>query len=75
MAGAQYRAANSKKVRSMRLWERFKAWRRGERMLKGVNRGRCFEKKESGGGFSAKAQPKIEVTAKIIRADGTEEKL
>jgi hypothetical protein len=61
----------------MRLWERVKAWRRKEHMVKGVNRGRCFVKKdsESTGGAkqaTAKAESKL-VEIKVIRADGTEE--
>jgi len=30
----------------LRIWEKFKAWRRGEVMRPGVSRGRCFVKKE-----------------------------
>jgi hypothetical protein len=63
----------------MRLWERVKAWRRKEHMIKGVNRGRCFVKKEvdsapTGGAqqVAAKAEAKL-VKIKVIRADGTEE--
>ena len=29
-----------------RSWEKFKAWRRGEIMIKGAGRGRCFKKKK-----------------------------
>lgn len=51
------------------VWERLKAWRRGEKKVKGANRGRCFEKANPEN--NSKAQPKIKVSAKIIRADGT----
>lgn len=63
----------------MRLWEKFKAWRRGERMVPGVNRGRCFVKKNgedtpAGGVKNTKAKAKAELVGiKIIRADGTKE--
>jgi hypothetical protein len=64
----------------MRLWERVKAWRRKEHMIKGVNRGRCFIKKDSDSTAptgeakqaTAKAEAKL-VEIKVIRADGTEE--
>lgn len=67
----------------MRLgfWERFKAWRRGERMIKGVSRGRCFEKKEldipeppTGGVRVCKLKPTISLIGiTITRKDGTVE--
>ncbi len=55
----------------MRLWEKFKAWRRNETMLEGVNRGRCFERKDDS--IQMKATPTLTVTAKVTRTDGTQE--
>lgn len=64
----------------VRLWEQVKAWRRGERMIKGMSHGRCFEKKDQIGktddltATKIKGEPKLElVSIKVIRADGTEE--
>lgn len=62
----------------MGFWDRFKAWRRGERKVKGVTRGRCYEKKnadkQQGGAHRAKAKCEAKLTGiKVIRKDGTEE--
>lgn len=54
----------------MRLWEKFKAWRRGERMLEG-NRGRVFEKKDPPKGHQAEAKATINLKARVTRKDGT----
>jgi hypothetical protein len=65
----------------MRLWERFKAWKRKEVMLTGVSRGRCFVKKElstkaPSGAIAISASPKIELVGmKVIRADGSIEEI
>lgn len=63
----------------MRLIEQFKAWVRKESMTKGVNRGRCFVKQsslDSGGNTKVSAKAKVMiVSAKVIRADGTEEEI
>ncbi len=57
----------------MRIWEKFKAWRRNETMLPGVNRGRCFKKNEPSGNIEMTAKPEIELTIKVTRADGSTE--
>lgn len=67
-----------------RLWEIFKAWRRGEVMSKTISRGRCFSKKgtptlevldkPSLGKVSIKPKATMKLVGiKVIRADGTEE--
>lgn len=60
----------------MRLWERFKAWRRGEVMLPGVSRGRCFinkdpEKKDLIGPMrtTVKSSAKL-IGIRVIRTNG-----
>jgi len=64
----------------MKLWEDFKAWRRGERRIKGAVRGRCFEPIEpsapSNGAHVAqsKSTPRL-VGIKVIRKDGTTEEI
>lgn len=61
------------------VYELYKAWRRGERRIKGSPmRGRCFEKKDksgsSGAPMASKSEPKLELTSmKVIRKDGTTE--
>lgn len=65
----------------IRLWERFKAFRRGERMIPGATRGRAFVKKEgapavsqAGDIINIPAGAKLELVGiKVIRKDGTEE--
>ena len=65
----------------MVIWELYKAWRRGERRVKGSPmRGRCFEKKgqlndpNSGNHNKATAEPTMKITSmKVIRKDGTTE--
>lgn len=59
----------------MRIWERFKGWRRGEIMLPGVNRGRCFQRKEldsqPGNNIKITAKPVITLKIKVTRANGS----
>lgn len=60
----------------IRLWEKFKAWRRGETMSKGVNRGRVFTRKQvdtaDSSAIVVKAKPAAKlVKIRVIRADGT----
>lgn len=61
----------------MRLWEDFKAWRRGEKRVSKAPRGRVYERKDGKeplGRVAAKAEPAPQLKQiKIIRADGTEE--
>jgi len=57
----------------MRIWEKFKAWRRNETMLPGVNRGRCFVSNEPGNLIEVKAQPEMKLTMKVTRANGSTE--
>ena len=58
----------------MKLWEDFKAWRRGEKRINTATRGRVYEKKEPTGARVVKMVPKIKLTQmKITRADGTQE--
>jgi len=66
----------------VRIWERYKAWLRGERMIPGVNRGRCFEKingsetSEVGSPMKTKATPKLEtLKIRVIRKDGSIEEI
>ena len=61
----------------MKLWEDIKAWKRGEKRIKGAVRGRCFEPKQgepTNGAHIAKSQstPRL-VGIKVIRKDGTTE--
>lgn len=66
-----------------RWFEQFKAWRRGEVMIKGASRGRCFQKKDESdspkpkpndGVKRVKLTPKLKlVSMKVTRADGTVE--
>jgi hypothetical protein len=64
----------------IKLWEDYKAWRRGEKRIKGAVRGRCFEPREGavpkGGAHVAKstANPRL-VGIKVIRKDGTTEEI
>ena len=58
----------------MRLYEKFKAWRRDETMLSGVNRGRCFQKNNSinpNNSREFKAKPEIKLKMKVTRANGS----
>jgi len=55
----------------MRIWEKFKAWRRNETMLPGVNRGRCFVSNEPGNNIKITAKPEIKLTIKVTRANGS----
>lgn len=66
----------------MFLWESFKAWRRGEKRVKGTTRGRCFVRKnvtdtEDGtlddGVKRAKSEPTLKLKMKVTRADGSVE--
>lgn len=61
----------------IRLWEKFKGWRRGEKMIPGVNRGRCFIKEDKESGIiQCKAQPKVSLVGiKVIRANGEIEEI
>lgn len=65
----------------MRLWEDFKAWRRGEKRIKGATRGRCFVKKNPElppdsdiKKATAKATMKL-TKIRVIRKDGTIEEI
>jgi len=55
----------------MRMWEKFKAWRRDETMLPGVNRGRCFQSNKPNNGREFKAKPEMKLKMKVTRADGS----
>ena len=65
----------------MFLWESFKAWRRGEKRVKGTARGRCFVRKnenaEDGvlddGVKRTKSEPILKLKMKVTRADGSVE--
>lgn len=65
------------------MWERYKAWRRGERMLAGVTKGRCFVKKDNTS-ISKPGSPSVDITVeptlelvgiRVTRADGTVEEI
>ena len=59
----------------MNVIERFKAWRRGDKKVKGAERGRCFVREEGKGEVNDKirigAMPTLKVTAKVTRVDGS----
>lgn len=65
----------------MRIIEKFKAWRRGERMIPGASRGRCFEKRDGSdnsltGPIKVNATPKLELVGiRVIRKDGSVEEI
>jgi len=65
----------------IRLWEKFKAWRRNETMLPDVNRGRCFvsnrpEKRALTGPIKVAAKSSAELVGiRIIRANGDIEEI
>lgn len=67
------------KENNMRLWEDFKAWRRGEKRIKGATRGRCFVRKEQDNLDGIKrmtAHPTMKlVKMRVIRTDGTIEEI
>lgn len=63
----------------MRLWENFKAWRRGEKRVKGATRGRMYRRPEDTEP-SASTKMKSKATLKVskitvIRADGSTEEI
>jgi hypothetical protein len=63
------------------LWEVFKAWRRDEKRVAGVRRGRCFQKKDTpatpaDGVKRAKGKATVTlVSARVIRANGDVEQI
>ena len=62
----------------MSMWERCKAWYRGETVVAGATRGRCYQKKSESpkGGSKAQAKPTVKlVGVTITRADGSTEEI
>lgn len=63
----------------MKLWEDFKAWRRGEKRIKGAVRGRCFVRKDeepTSGAVKLKLEPTLTLQSiRVIRKDGTTEEI
>ncbi len=62
----------------MRIWEHFKAWRRGEKRVKGATRGRMYQRPGEQDPASTKMKSKATLKVSkitVIRADGSTEEI